>query len=141
MTVKEEEKGPGAEGSEPENTEQSESLENLPPEEKKIVETSMLAMRHFGPVPHPLADKINAEHIDKILEMTDKKSDLAHKDKSESRRYFFTSAAVVVAVFVFLTIYLAGPHTDIYMKLIETILAFLGGLGSGVWIKTRMDRK
>lgn len=140
MTVKDE-KDPGADGSAPESAGQPESLESLPPEEKKIVQTSMLAMRRFGPVPHPLADKINAGHIDKILEITDKNSDLARKDKSESRRYFFGTVAVAVAVFVFLTIYLAGRHTEIYMELIEIILAFLGGLGSGVWIKTRMDRK
>ena len=140
MTVKEE-KDPGADGSAPENTGQAESLESLPPEEKKVVQTSMLAMRRFGPVPNPLADKINAGHIDKILEIADKNSDLARRDKSESRRYFFGYAAVGVAVFVFLTTYLAGTHTEIYMELIETILVFLGGLGSGVWIKTRMDRK
>ncbi|MEA1933466.1 MAG: hypothetical protein U9N60_03425 [Thermodesulfobacteriota bacterium] len=48
-----------------------ELLKNLPPEAKKVLEVGM-SMHRLGPMPNPLAEKINEKHIDKILEIAEK---------------------------------------------------------------------
>ena len=49
--------------------------------------------------------------------------------------------AIGAAIFVFLTIFMVGSHTEVYMKLLEYIVPFLGGVGGGVWLKSYWDKK
>ena len=131
---------PAADDAAQEDATQAGGFDSLPPEAKKFVQMSM-SMQRIGPMPHPLADKLNDGHIDKILEIAEKGDALARKDRSESRRYALAYVVGGVSLFVFLTVYLVGPHTEIYRELLEYFLAFLGGLGGGYWIRSRMDRK
>ena len=126
----------GSEGGAP-----PESHENLPLEMKKVVETHMLSMHGVGPAAHPLADKLNDEHISKILDIAKRNNDLARKDRKESRWFAMFCVAGAVAFLVFLTMYLAKSHAEVYEELLETIIALLGGFGGGFGLKSYLDKR
>jgi hypothetical protein len=63
-----------------------ELLKNLPPEAKKVLEIGM-SMHRFGPMPNPIAEKINEKHIDKILDISEKDDERAYKNTGETRKY------------------------------------------------------
>ena len=48
-------------------------IKDLPPEAQRIVRSFMFSQsRYTGPMPNPLANKINEKHIDKILDSSEK---------------------------------------------------------------------
>ncbi|MEA3428829.1 MAG: hypothetical protein U9Q84_06415 [Thermodesulfobacteriota bacterium] len=118
---------------------ESELLKNLPPEAKKVLEVGM-SMHRFGPMPNPLAEKINEKHIDKILEITEKDEERSFKDAGETRKFTLIYFLVFAALFVFATIFLVGSDKELYKEVIKLFAVFLGGLGSGFGIKSYMDR-
>jgi hypothetical protein len=116
-----------------------ELLKALPPEAKKVLEIGM-SMHRFGPLPNPLAEKINEKHIDKILEIAEKDDERSFKDAGESRKFTLIYILVFSALFVFSTIFLVGSDKELYKEVIKLFAVFLGGLGSGFGIKSYMDR-
>lgn len=113
-------------------------LESAPPEVKKFM---MSMQRMSGPIPHPLADKINDKHIDKILDLAEKDDERVFQDTSQSRRYTLAYLALFVALFVFATVFLVGKDTELYKEILKLLAIFAGGLGSGFGIKSYMDKK
>lgn len=116
-----------------------ELLKNLPPEAKKVLEIGM-SMQRFGPIPNPLAEKINEKHIDKILDITEKDEERSFKDAGESRKFTLIYVLVFAVLFVFATVFLVGSDKDLYKEVIKLFAVFFGGLGSGFGIKSYMDR-
>ncbi|MBW2739351.1 MAG: hypothetical protein JRE64_11005 [Deltaproteobacteria bacterium] len=116
-----------------------ELLKNLPPEAKKVLEIGM-SMQRFGPMPNPLAEKINEKHIDKILDITEKDEERSFKDAGESRKFTLIYVLVFAVLFVFATVFLVGSDKDLYKEVIKLFAVFFGGLGSGFGIKSYMDR-
>ena len=115
------------------------SLKSLPPEAKKVLEMGM-SMHRFGPMPNPLAEKINEKHIDKILELAEKDEERSFKDAGETRKFTLMYVLVFAAIFVFSTVFLVGSDKDLYKEVIKLFAVFLGGLGSGFGIKSYIDR-
>ena len=91
-------------------------------------------------MPHPLAAKLNDQHIDKILEIAAKDDEHAFKDAGQARKYTLIYILVFAALFVFLTIFLVGSDKELYKEILKLFAIFLGGLGSGFGIKSYMDR-
>lgn len=116
-----------------------ELLKGLPPEAKKVLEIGM-SMQRFGPMPNPLAEKINGKHIDKILDIAEKDEERSFKDAGESRKFTLIYVLVFAALFVFATVFLVGSDKDLYKEVIKLFAVFFGGLGSGFGIKSYMDR-
>ncbi|HYE76415.1 MAG TPA: hypothetical protein VEI97_00385 [bacterium] len=56
-------------------------LRDLPPEQRQIIQ-SFTAMMMSGPMAHPLAKVINADHINKMIDA----SDSANKRESDRKR-------------------------------------------------------
>ena len=111
--------------------------------QKRVLEMQMhtLSMHGARPPSHPLADKFNDEHISKILNIAERNNEIARKGRSEFRWLAMLSIVIAVSFLMFLTLFLVGSHTEVYMELIEFIVAFLGGLGGGIGIKSYLDRK
>lgn len=116
-----------------------ELLKDLPPEAKKVLEVGM-SMHRFGPMPNPLAEKINEKHIDKILEIAEKDDERSFKDAGETRKFTLIYVLVFAALFIFSTVFLVGSDKELYKEVIKLFAVFLGGLGSGFGIKSYMDR-
>lgn len=116
-----------------------ELLKDLPPEAKRVLEVGM-SMHRFGPIPNPLAEKINEKHIDKILEIAEKDDEQSFKDAGETRKFTLIYVLIFAALFIFSTVFLVGSDEELYKEVIKLFAVFLGGLGSGfgikIWIET-----
>ena len=117
-----------------------EILENLPPEIKRVMQIGF-GMQRVGPIPSPLASKVNEQHISRILEITEEDSKRDFTDVQRARWFSFGYVLLFCALFVFLTIYLAGENSALYGEIVKLAVAFLGGVGSGFGVKTYLDRK
>lgn len=118
----------------------SELLKNLPPEVKKTLEFGM-AMHRVGPIPNPIANKLNEGHIDKILELAAKDDERSFNDSISSRRYTLVYVVIFALLFIFSTIFLVNMDKDLYKEILKLFAMFLGGAGSGYGIKSYIDRK
>ncbi len=120
---------------------ESELLNKLPADARKIVEVGMMSMHRFsGPMSNPITQKINEKHIDKILELSEKDDERAFKDASQARRYTLAYVIVFVLLFIFVTVFLVGSDKELYKEVIKLLAVYLGGLGSGFGIKSYIDR-
>lgn len=117
-----------------------EVLEGLPDEAKKIIEIAMTSMHRVGPPVNPISKIINAQHIDKILELAEKDDDRSFNDAKESRKYTLYYVLIFAALFVFATVYLVGSDKELYKEIIKLFSVFVGGLGGGFGIKSYIDR-
>ncbi|MBD0386810.1 MAG: hypothetical protein ICV54_09840 [Nostoc sp. C3-bin3] len=115
---------------------------NLPPEIKKEIRT-FLSMGRFSAASSvsPILDKINQQHITKILESVDKDSERAFVDAQEARKYNLAAICIFVAVFVFLTVFLVNKDVAVYQDILKILIIFGGGFGSGLGFKIYLDRK
>ena len=119
---------------------ETEVLQNLPEDVRKVMQIGF-SMQRFGAMPSPLAEKINPEHITKMLDIIEKDGDRAYQDNSSSRNFTLVYVLIFVAFFIFLTIFLVDKDKDLYQEIIKLIFAFIGGAGSGYGIKVYLDRK
>ena len=120
---------------------QSEILEKLPPDIKKVMEVGFSMQKFSGPLPSPLLDKISEKHIDKILDLSEKEDNRQYKDSQSSKILFLAYFMVLILLFVFLTIYLAQSNSELYMEILKLSVAFVGGLGGGFGIKSYIGSK
>ncbi len=116
-------------------------LKDLPPEAQRIVRSMIFSQsRYMGPMPNPIAGKINEKHIDKILEGSEKDSERSFKGSIHQKYFVAFIILVFVGLFIFLTIWLSGTNKDLYMDILKILVGFLGGLGSGYGIKAYQDK-
>lgn len=115
-----------------------EFLKDAPSELRNVV---MSMQRISGPMPHPLSNKINENHINKILDLAEKDGERVFADTSQSRKYTFAYLMVFSILFIFCTVFLVGKDTELYKELLKLLAVFAGGLGSGFGIKSYMDKK
>jgi hypothetical protein len=113
-----------------------EVLKTLPPELRKVMEFFSIS----GPSYHPVTKKITEDHIDKILDQSDKDSDRGFRDAQASRRYGFVIFFVICILFVFLTVYLTSVDKDLYRDALKFLAGLLGGFGGGLAVKGYLDR-
>ena len=120
-----------------------EELENLPPEIKREI-TAFLSMQRFSGSVSPLSpirEKINEQHISKILEIAEKDDERAFVDTQSARRYGFFTFIVAILFLVFLTVFLVNKDVAVYQDIIKLLIIFGGGFGSGFGFKGYLDRK
>lgn len=115
-------------------------LRKLPPEAQRMVHMFMSRERYMGPLPNPVADKINEKHIDTILQLSEKDSERNFKGSIHQKYFVAFIIVIFVALFVFLTIWLSQTNKELYMDILKIVIGFLGGLGSGYGIKAYRDR-
>ncbi len=114
---------------------------NLPPEIKKEIRTFLSMGRFSESSISPILDKINQQHITKILESVEKDSERAFIDVQEARKYNLVAICIFVALFVFLTVFLVNKDVAVYQDILKILIIFGGGFGSGLGFKIYLDRK
>ena len=121
--------------------ENAEVIENLPPELQGVMKMGLTMQRFSGPMPHPLASKLNEKHIDKILDISEKDNDRWFSDAQRDR--FFTGFCILIGVglFIFLTIFLVGNDTELFKEILKLLVTLAGGIGIGYGIKSYKDRE
>lgn len=96
-------------------------LDKLPPEVKQQITTFLLSHQRIGfPAQNPLANKITTEHIDKIIDNSEKESERDFKAR------WFTLAYAVLAMgfLVFLFIYLLTIDKALFLEVLKLISLF-----------------
>jgi hypothetical protein len=114
-----------------------EVLQKLPAELQRLV-VSLQSVT--APVFNPVLQKINEEHITKVLDQAESDSERDFSDRRSARRYGLLYALLAAILFVFVTIYLAGQDKELYRDLLTKIIIFFGGGGLGYGIKAFRDR-
>jgi hypothetical protein len=124
-------------------------LDDAPPEMKKVISRmfSMQISSHqeSGPLSsrflETIGPKITEEHIGTIL---------GNSEKSDARQFLFSILIQIrnvlivigiIGVFIWLTVFLAKDKETLYIDIVKTIVAFLGGIGIGFGIKSYKNRK
>lgn len=83
---------------------------------------------------HPIFDKFESEHVTQFL-------DNSHKRDMIGKWFELIAALSAVALFVFLTIFLAPDSPELYVEILKAAIAFAGGMGAGYGIKAYRNRR
>jgi hypothetical protein len=116
-------------------------LENLPPEVKRVVQATLSMQRISMPLTSYYQDKINEEHISKILDIVAKDDERTFADTQSARKYTLINTIIVLIFFGSLTVFLVNKDVEIYREVLKLSIAFAGGLGSGFGLKGYLDKK
>lgn len=109
----------------------------LPPGARQSVE---MMMQMTGPMPNPVTKKITAEHISRIIEVTEASEIRQHEDGKDSRRWMFAFSCLGVGAFLFLVVFLADRNKELLLELLKLFVTFVGGIGAGWGIKAYKDK-
>lgn len=107
------------EETEKEKIQETEILENLPPEVKKVVEMGISMQRISGPMLNPLLSKINEKHIDRILDIAQKEEDNSYKDAQSTKKYSLVYFVIIILFISFLIYYLVDKDKSLLLTIIE----------------------
>lgn len=118
-----------------------EILEDLPPEVREVVKSSIMMQRYTGPMPNPLLSKINDKHIDKILDLAEKEDTNSYNDAQSSKKYGMAYFLIFIAVFIFITLYLAKDDKELFMDILSIVISIAGGFGGGYGYKSYVDSR
>ncbi|WP_276751644.1 hypothetical protein [Chlorogloeopsis fritschii] len=89
----------------------------------------------------PIQDKINEQHISRILDIVEKDDDRAFADTQSARLYNLITIIIFLVFFGFLTYFLVNKDVVVYQDILKIIIIFGGGFGSGFGYKGYIDRK
>jgi hypothetical protein len=119
----------------------SEIVKKLPPEEGKTIKKSLeVMMGSFSMSPYsPLYKKVTGEHIDKIIEYSEKDDERSFQYAKISKTHTLIITILSMVVFIFLTIFLAKDASNIYMDILKVAFGFLGGFGVGSFFKKKQE--
>ena len=115
-------------------------LENLEGIHPGLKEFSRSMLQFSGTIPHPFASKLTESHIDKIIEISAKDDERRYDDTQQARKFTLVYILMGVALFVFLTLFLVGKDTELFKEIIKLFIIFVGGMGAGYGIKSRIDK-
>lgn len=116
-----------------------EILQDMPPEiKKRFLSISMGSFSRS--ILSPLESKINEKHIDKILDIKEKYEDNVFKDTQSSKKFHLIYTVIGASLFVFLTLFLVGKHSNLLEDIIKFIIGLVGGIGIGYGFKSYKDR-
>jgi len=111
-----------------------ELMEAIPEEMRPRLRKAFHSMEMSASFParHPLVDKLNSQHIDKIIDYSEQ-DDIRQADTQRSgRRYMFAAFIVLACIFVGLLIFFQrSGATDQVVNLIIGVLSLAGGFGLG----------
>ena len=114
----------------------SEIMEKLPPNVQQQITSLLISQQRYGSAPNPLVSKITPEHIDKLIDSSEKDSVREHENRGHDRLAHAFYVVLFLGVFVFLVWFMIDKNKDLLTELIRYLLAFAGGFG----LKAYIDR-
>jgi hypothetical protein len=112
-------------------------IDELPQEARAIVR--MMMSRSISTKSSSfLQDKVNQEHISKILEIAEEDNKREFEDTKLARIYNLLTLIIVLIFLGFLTVFLANKDLSTYQDIIRILIIFGGGFGAGFGYKSRM---
>jgi hypothetical protein len=119
-----------------------EVLKGAPPEVRKAI-IQMASFRSSGPIyqSHPLFQKFNHGHIDKLLDYGHKDDENSFELEKSSKKYTLTYVCLAIGLLIFLVVYLANDNKELLTDILKILVVFAGGFGSGFGFKSYLDKK
>lgn len=84
-----------------------------------------------GFMPHPLIEKVNEKHIDKILESAEKQDERDYNMAVASNRYTLTYVLLFVGLILFFTWFFGKEDKTLYSHLITALVSLIIGAFGG----------
>ncbi|MBV1865600.1 MAG: DUF1129 domain-containing protein [Rhodobacteraceae bacterium] len=97
---------------------------------REMIERS-ISMFASGPMMNPLAKKITAEHITKIIDNSAQDTNNEHAFRNSGRNYHLLYVLIAVAVFFGVTYLFAKENTPLYISILSHFGAVVAGFGAG----------
>lgn len=113
-------------------------LDNFPNNEQKSI---MAMMQYSGPKPNPLLDKIDSDHIHKLLDYTREEGKSAHRMRSSNRWFQLAYTLLAISAGALMIIYLLPLDKQLLVDILKVLVGFAGGLGSGLGLKSYWNKK
>lgn len=122
-----------------------EIMKDIPPEYhdkfregfKEIAKMTSFEMMSIGPQFNPIFKKLTPEHIDKMIEYSDKDDERNLKFEKFHRRFLLIPFFTLIAVFLFLLIWLIDVDKQMLIDILWALGGFAGGLGTGWGLGSR----
>jgi hypothetical protein len=119
-------------------------LEKAPPQVRREVVSFFSMMMSRGPMPDlvasKLADKITEDHLNKLIDSSDRDRELGFKNTQFARLFQFGIAIIGLSFSGFLVVQLKSENPELLKDLIIAVAGFLGGLGTGLGFGLRKRR-
>ena len=117
----------------------TEIVKSLPPEQGRTIKRSFEFMMSATNMPsyYPLLKKLSGEHIDKIIEYSEKDDERSFRFALFSKWHTLIFTILGMGIFIFLTLFLAKDASNIYMDILKVAFGFLGGFGVGSFFKKK----
>jgi len=90
---------------------------------------------------NPILEKINDEHIHKLLDYRHQDEVNNFRIRCSSQWFALLYAILGLGVFVFLIVYLLPTDKELLLDLIKLLVVFIGGFGSGFGVKSYLSSK
>ena len=111
------------------------------PEDDRAVIEMILSSRSVltrSSLPGSLSNKINTEHISKMLDIAEQDNEREFKDTKLSRLYNLITLVIVLIFLGFITVFLGNKDLSTYQDIVRILIIFGGGFGAGYGYKSRI---
>ena len=115
-------------------------LEGLPEEAQavmKMVLSRSISARSSS-LSNPLSEKINTEHISKMLDIAEQDNEREFEDTKLSKLYNLITLIIILVFLGFITVFLGNKDLSTYQDIIRILIIFGGGFGAGYGYKSRI---
>lgn len=103
--------------------------EGAPPPE--VVGAMTRAMSVMASMGNPVLAKIDATHISRVLDLSDRQAERQRDSEKESRLMFIVGGAAILGFIVFIVIYFGREDQSTMREILFPVLGFLGGIAAG----------
>jgi hypothetical protein len=116
-------------------------LGRMPKEIRQTVEFFGAQMMGSVQRRNPLVDKLQPEHITKLIESADRESRYAFDDAQRNRWFGLVILIVGLAFMAFLVFHLSSGNPDLLEKVLALVAGLVGGFGGGYAYGVRKPAK
>jgi hypothetical protein len=109
-------------------------LDKLPNNVKQVL--GFFHSQRVGFPAHPLMEKMNAGHIDTVLNSAEEDSKRNHTEWKWGKFWGIVYSLIFIALFIFLVVFLIDRKPEYILELIKYAAIFAGGFGAkAIWDK------
>ncbi len=106
-------------------------FEEMPPEVRKEAFSFLSMAFRGGGISNPLFDKFNDSHIDKYLDYIQRDDDHEFELRKSNRYFQLVYLIIAGGILIGLAYFLIPNNQDLFVKIVEFIVLFGGGMGTG----------
>ena len=117
--------------------------ENLKPEQLKIVQEAVSTLQiQAGIREHPILKKVTSEHVTTLINNDEKASIRETDERKDIRKNYLIIFGSILFFIVFVCVFFTLTNNkDTLYKIIEIIVVFAGGLGTGYGVRSYIRKQ